>query len=352
MQASDFDYELPEELIAQVPLSDRTNARMMVLDRAEGSISHSGVNSVSEYLQPGDLMVFNNTKVFPARTLGVREDTGGRVELVFVRQIDEETESSGRSVSKWLCIFGSGSKTRAGQRLSLCDGKIHAELCEVLDQGHVVALVDAAEPIMPLLERVGEIPLPPYIGRDVTDADKARYQTVYASQVGAVAAPTAGLHFTDELLGHLAAKGVERCEITLHVGPGTFLPVKVDNVEEHVMHAERYSVGQEAVDAICAAKERGGRIVAVGTTTVRTLEGLWAERGAIEATTGETDIFIYPEYEFGVVDALLTNFHLPKSTLLMMVSAFAGKEFVRRAYEDAVSNSYRFYSYGDCMLII
>ena len=358
MKTSDFDYELPDELIAQNPPAERTDSRMMILNREDRSLLDSGVTSLPEFLQPGDLMVFNNTKVFPARTKGIRADTGGKVELVFVRQMgDEQPSADGGFASKWLCIYGSGSKTKAGQSLSLCDGSVTAEIYAVLDQGHVEVDVLASDPIMDLLDRLGEVPLPPYIGRSMADADsrdvdRGRYQTVYASETGAVAAPTAGLHFTDELFRRLAQKGIERCEITLHVGPGTFLPVKVDDVESHIMHSERYTVSKESAATINETKRAGGRIIAVGTTTARTLEGLYMDRGGIEAASGETDIFIYPPYEFGVIDGLLTNFHLPKSTLLMMVSAFAGEDFVQSAYEDAVSKSYRFYSYGDCMLIL
>jgi S-adenosylmethionine:tRNA ribosyltransferase-isomerase len=351
MKTEDFDYHLPEELIAQFPLEKRTDSRMMVLDRAQKSIAHSQVLNLAEHLREGDLLVFNNTKVFPARTTGVREDTGGKVEMVFVRQLGEEASSAGGFASEWLCIFGSGSKTRVGQKLSLCGGAVKAELTVVLDQGHVEASICTSEPIMDLLEREGQIPLPPYIGRKADSHDKSRYQTVYASESGAVAAPTAGLHFTEELFEKLDSHGIRRCSVTLHVGPGTFLPVKVEDVEAHKMHSEIYCVEAKAADAINSARTDGGRIIAVGTTSVRTLEGVWSKHGGIVPDEGETDIFIYPPHEFKAVDGMFTNFHLPKSTLLMMISAFAGKEYILEAYGRAIEQRYRFYSYGDCMLI-
>lgn len=356
MRTDDFNYELPQELIAQIPPAERTDSRMMVLNRTDRSIENSGVLSLPSFLNEGDLMVFNNTKVFPARTRGVREDTGGKVELVFVQELEPEQESSGSFSSCWLCIFGSGSKTREGQSLVLCGGRLKAKISEVRDQGHIVAAICTEEPVMDVLAKHGEIPLPPYIARDSCDVrserDRERYQTVYASQLGAVAAPTAGLHFTDSLFAELAEKGVNRCEVTLHVGPGTFLPVKVEDVETHVMHSERYAVSRESADAINETRNAGGRIIAVGTTTVRTLEGLFDANGCIEEASGHTDIFIYPPFRFNVVGAILTNFHLPRSTLLMMISAFAGHDYILEAYENAVSEGYRFYSYGDCMLIL
>lgn len=352
MKTSDFDYSLPDELIAQQPLSRRADSKMMVLDRRGCSIGHASVSDLAEYLDPGDLLVFNNTKVFPARTRGVRADTGGKVELVFVRQLGEESASGDGFTSEWLCIYGSGSRNRAGLKLSLCGGAIRAELTKVLDQGHVQATVRADGPIMQVLEKEGEVPLPPYIQRGADASDRSRYQTVFASQTGAVAAPTAGLHFTQELLATLDGRGLRRCEVTLHVGPGTFLPVKADEVEGHTMHSESYVVGHEAADALQAARERGNRIVAVGTTTVRTLEGAYMKHGCIKACEGETEIFIYPPFTFNVVNCLLTNFHLPKSTLLMMVSAFAGRDLILSAYREAVGLRYRFFSYGDCMLIL
>jgi S-adenosylmethionine:tRNA ribosyltransferase-isomerase len=350
MNTSDFDYFLPEELIAQQPLANRTDSRMLVLDRRSGSIDHASVNDIGEYLEPGDLLVFNNTRVFPARTRGVRPDTGGKAELVFVRQLGAETGEV--FSSEWLCICGSGSRKRKGLNLSLCGGAIRAELMAVLDQGHVQAAITTHMPIMQVLEEKGEVPLPPYIQREAGASDRSRYQTVFARQTGAVAAPTAGLHFTEELLDGLEERGLIRCEVTLHVGPGTFLPVKADAVEDHRMHSEHYVIGREGADAIGDARERGNRVTAVGTTTVRTLEGAYLAHGAIGPCEGSTDIFIYPPFDFKVVNCLLTNFHLPKSTLLMMVSAFAGRDLVLSAYREAVAMRYRFFSYGDCMLIL
>lgn len=355
MKTSEFDYELPEELIAQEPPEGRGDSRMMVLDRTTKSIRHSWIRDLPDYLRRGDLLVFNNTKVFPARTRGVRADTGGRVELVFVRQTRAEVLVWPAFESEWLCIFGSGSKTRAGQRLLLCGERIKAELTEVGEHGHVTVKVKTNEPLMQVLEKAGEIPLPPYIERGPKDsrneADRERYQTVFASQAGAVAAPTAGLHFTEELLQAIRKAGADTCEITLHVGPGTFIPVKADDVQDHKMHSEFYSIGKDVAEAVGRTRKSGGRVIAVGTTTTRALEGAWVKWGGIQECSGETDIFIYPPYRFNVVDAMITNFHLPRSTLLMMLSAFAGREFMLEAYQCAVAESYRFYSYGDCMLI-
>lgn len=356
MKTSDFDYFLPPELIAQEPAEERTGSRMLVLDRKTGAITHSSIADLAFFLSKGDLLVFNNTKVFPARTLGFREDTGGKAELLLVEELEGERFEGNVYSSSWICIFGSGSRARPGRKLVLCEGHLSAEIIAVLDSGRVGARLTCREPVMDLLDQYGHIPLPPYITRPAGDRrnsmDRERYQTVYADRVGAVAAPTAGLHFSRELLYSLSMKCINQCQITLHVGPGTFLPVKADNIEEHVMHEERFYVDINAADCIRSARENGGRVVAVGTTTVRTLEAVAARHGHIVPDSGRTDIFIKPPFKFKAVDAMFTNFHLPKSTLLMMVSAFAGREQVLGAYKCAIDAGYRFFSYGDCMLIL
>jgi S-adenosylmethionine:tRNA ribosyltransferase-isomerase len=348
LKASDFDYELPAELIAQQPLPGRSQSRMLVLDRSADGLVHATVAELPRFLRRGDLLVVNDTRVFPARLYGRRDDTGGRVELLLVEEHPDGT---------WTSLFKASGRPRAGLAFSLAEGRLRGEILAVDEGGMVRLRLLAGGPVRDVLELVGAIPLPPYIRREgegtaEREIDRERYQTVFAEKWGAVAAPTAGLHFTPELLDELGRAGVGRAAVTLHVGPGTFKPVKVDEVRDHVMDEERYLVPPESASAINAARAAGGRIVAVGTTTVRTLETVAAPGGHVPAGEGRSGIFIYPPYRFKAVDALLTNFHLPRSTLLMLVSAFAGRERVMAAYRAAVEHHYRFYSYGDCMLIL
>ncbi|MEI8242006.1 MAG: tRNA preQ1(34) S-adenosylmethionine ribosyltransferase-isomerase QueA [bacterium] len=362
MLTSDFDYDLPPELIAQEPPATRTAARMLVLARATGAWEHRGIADLPAFLHAGDLLVLNDTRVFPARLLGAWADTGGAVELLLLERSDP-TDPSDRPVHSpspaetWHCICGSGRRARAGQRATLAAGQVAGEIVEAQGGGRVLARLRCAGPLADVLEAHGRVPVPPYIHRAAGDArgalDRERYQTVYAREPGAVAAPTAGLHFTPELLAALAAQGVPHAFVTLHVGPGTFQPVQVENLDEHRMESERYAVPEATAAALAACRARRGRVVAVGSTTVRTLETVAAAHdGRVVAGSGRTGIFIRPPYAFRAADALLTNFHLPRSTLLAMVSAFAGRERVLAAYREAVAQRYRFFSYGDCMLIL
>jgi len=345
MKTSDFDYYLPEELIAQTPPEKREYARMMVLHRSTGLIEHRFFSDLSEYLNKNDLLIVNNTKVVPARIFGERVDTGGKVELLLIEAISENV---------WESYYR--GKARTGIIVSLADGLIRGEIVEKGSDGRVLIKLSFDGDLFEILEEKGVPPVPPYIKRkkedDRVDMDKMRYQTVFAKERGAVAAPTAGLHFTDEHFSKLFDLGVSKAELTLHVGPGTFAPVKVDNIEDHQMHEERYEITQDATDAIYKTKNAGARVIAVGSTSVRTLETVAQKHLGIVPDSGRSSIFIYPGYEFKVVDAMITNFHLPMSTLIMMVSAFAGKEFTFEAYSKAVEEKYRFFSYGDCMLII
>ena len=356
MLTSDFDYELPQELIAQEPPAERGASRMMVLHRAEGRLEHRHVADLPEYLSVNDLLVLNDTRVFPARIRGQWVDTGGAFELLLVEPVSGDAEAApGENV--WRCITGSGRPVRSGQRAIFAEGNLAAEPLAKNDNGTWDVRLCSAEPLMVVLERYGLTPVPPYIHRSGDERqarlDRERYQTVYARETGAVAAPTAGLHFTESLFDALAAKGVRRATVTLHVGPGTFKPVKTDTVEAHRMDAERYAVPQATVDAIRDCRVRGGRIVAVGSTSVRTLESVAAAHGGeVVATAGSSTIFIYPPYRFQATDMMLTNFHLPRSTLIMMVAALAGRERILAAYREAVRQRYRFFSYGDCMLIV
>ena len=351
MKTSDFDYALPPELIAQVPPAERGTSRMMVLHRATETIEHRHVGDIVDYLAPKDLMVFNDTRVFAARAFGRWEDTPGRVEVLFV-------EPSGLRPGAWTALCRSSRPMKPGRAMVLADGAVRAT---VLDKsardGHVDLALEYEGDLLDILDRTGVPPVPPYIRRGPGDPrvglDRERYQTVYARERGAVAAPTAGLHFSEALLARIDGKGVERRFVTLHVGPGTFRPVKTDAVEDHVMDSERYEIPPDTAAAWAACRARGGRVVAVGSTSVRTLEtSARAHGGAVAAEKSRSSIFIYPPYEFLAVDAMLTNFHLPQSTLLMMVSALAGRDFVLRAYEEAIRERYRFYSYGDCMLVV
>ncbi len=348
MLTSDFNYALPEALIAQEPPAERGTSRMMVVHRQSGRFEHRHVTDLPEYLTQDDLLVVNDTKVFPARLNGVWQDTGGAVELLLTDPLAE---------GDWSCISGSGRPVRAGLRAVFGQGAIVAEILEKTGEGTCRVKFHSDQPLMEAVEAIGKMPVPPYIHRtgDLRQSalDKERYQTIYARETGAVAAPTAGLHFTDELFAALAAKGVARTAVTLHVGPGTFKPVKCATVEAHRMDAERYTVSAATAAAVAQCKARRGRVVAVGSTSVRTLETVAAAHGgSVVASSGASTIFIYPPYTFQVTDAMLTNFHLPQSTLIMMVSALAGRELILAAYAEAIQERYRFFSYGDCMLIL
>jgi S-adenosylmethionine:tRNA ribosyltransferase-isomerase len=346
MKTADFDYTLPPELIAQQPLPDRDAARMLVLNRASGSIQHQQFTAFPRHLRPGELLILNDTKVIPARLIG-QKLTGGEVELLLIEEL---------SASRWLALARPAKRLHEGTEITFENPKsepLRAFIEAKRDAGEVVVRFAGADDLFAALQRVGHVPLPPYIrhGED-EPADCERYQTVFARQPGAVAAPTAGLHFTPRTFEALAQRGVLVHRLTLHVGPGTFKPVATDDIEQHTMHIERFDIPPDTAAAVNAAKRDGRRVVCVGTTTVRALESVADTEGRIRAGAGETDIFIYPPCEFRVADALLTNFHLPRSTLLMLVSAFAGCETVLRAYEEAIRERYRFYSYGDCMLIM
>ena len=359
-RTSDFDFDLPPELIAQEPPAVRTASRMLVLTRATGAWEHRTVADLPHYLRTGDLLVLNNTRVFPARLLGFWDDTGGAVELLLLErtELSDRTDRTAASATEsWLCLCGSGRRARAGQRAIFASGNISGEILAVQGGGRVVVRLQSERPLADVLEEHGRVPVPPYIHRANDDArgslDRERYQTVYAQERGAVAAPTAGLHFTAELLTALQRQGVARAFVTLHVGLGTFQPVQTENLDEHRMESERFIAPAETAAAVDSCRRGGGRVVAVGSTSVRTLESVAAAHdGRIVASCGRTDIFIRPPYAFRVVDALLTNFHLPRSTLLAMVSAFAGREHILAAYREAVAQRYRFFSYGDCMLIV
>ncbi|TMO55146.1 tRNA preQ1(34) S-adenosylmethionine ribosyltransferase-isomerase QueA [Pseudoalteromonas phenolica] len=340
MRVADFSFELPDELIARHPMADRTSSRLLTLDGNTGELGHKIFKDLIEFLNPNDLMIFNNTKVIPARMYG-QKSTGGKVEVLVERVVDEH---------RVLAHVRSSKSPKEGATLIL-EGK--AEATMVARHGELFELEFKGEQtVLNILDDIGHMPLPPYIDRPDTEEDKARYQTVYNEKPGAVAAPTAGLHFDEALLEKIKEKGIETQFITLHVGAGTFQPVRVDSVDEHVMHSEYIEVSQEVVDAIKKTKANGGRVIAVGTTSVRSLESAAkASEGELQPLYGDTDIFIYPGYEFQVVDAMITNFHLPESTLIMLVSAFAGQDHIINAYKTAVTEEYRFFSYGDAMFI-
>ncbi len=340
MNTKDFYYALPEELIAQDPLANRSSSRLMLLNKETGEIEHKHFYDILEYLHPGDCMVLNETKVIPARLYGVKEDTGAQVEVLLLHRRDKE---------HWECLVKPGKKLKPGARISFGDGRLKAEIIDILEEGNRLIRFEYSGIFEEVLDSLGEMPLPPYITHKLED--RTRYNTVYAKEEGSAAAPTAGLHWTKELLEQCEAKGVEILRITLHVGLGTFRPVKMEEVEKHHMHSEYYSVSQEVVDKIKACKKRGGRVICTGTTSCRALESAARESGKIEAKSGWTDIFIYPGFRFKVMDALITNFHLPESTLLMLVSALSSREKILHAYEEAVKERYRFFSFGDAMFI-
>ena len=339
MRTADFDYELPERLIAQTPVEPRDHSRLLVVHRRDGSLEHRHFYDLPEYLRPGDALVINETRVIPARLLGVKEETGVPVEVLLLKRIDKD---------HWETLVRPGRRLKKGVTVSFGGGLLRAEIGDTTDAGGRIVTFIYEGVFEELLDRLGEMPLPPYIHEKLEDP--SQYQTIYAKQEGSAAAPTAGLHFTPELLERIRAKGVEIVPVLLHVGLGTFRPVKVENIEEHEMHSEYFEVTGDAARRVNAARERGGRVVAVGTTSVRTLESA-AENGRLVAQRGDTSIFIKPGYRFQLVDALITNFHLPGSTLIMLVSALAGREKILNAYRTAVEERYRFFSFGDAMFI-
>lgn len=339
MLLTDFDYDLPEELIAQTPVEPRNSSRFMVLDPVTEEIEHRHFYDLKEYVEPGDTLIFNDTRVMPARLLGWREGSGGKVEVFLLRRIDGDT---------WETLVKPGRKARAGQVVRFSD-ELTCTVQDNTDFGGRIVKFSYSGIFEEILDRLGETPLPPYIHEKLTD--KERYQTVYSREQGSAAAPTAGLHFTREQMQELKDMGVNLGFVTLHVGLGTFRPVSVDTIEDHVMHSEYYSIPQETADLIMAAKAAGKRVIAVGTTSIRTLESAAEAVGQIKGKSGWTDIFIYPGYQFKIVDGIITNFHLPKSTLIMLISAFAGREFTLEAYSTAVQERYRFFSFGDAMMV-
>ncbi|MCR5304845.1 MAG: tRNA preQ1(34) S-adenosylmethionine ribosyltransferase-isomerase QueA [Lachnospiraceae bacterium] len=342
MKTSDFYYDLPEELIAQDPLEDRSSSRLMVLNREKGEISHRHFYELPKLLKSGDSLVLNDTKVIPARLMGRRAGTGGAVEVLLLKRLENEHDT-------WEALVNPGKKCRPGQELEFGEGLLKAQVLDILDDG-VRKIRFIYEGIFEeILDRLGEMPLPPYIKHKLKDRD--RYQTVYARFEGSAAAPTAGLHFTEKLLDEIRDRGVDVIYVTLHVGLGTFRPVKEENILDHHMHTETYRISSDAAQRINACRDRGNRVICVGTTAVRTLESASDEDGRVRACSGDTDIFIYPGYRFKATDALITNFHLPESTLIMLVSALAGRDFVLRAYREAVDERYRFFSFGDAMFI-
>lgn len=339
MNKSDFDFYLPEELIAQTPLEKRDTSRLLHLDKQTGEIVHKHFYDIKQYLHEGDCLVLNDSRVLPARLIGARP-TGGTVELVLLKDLGD---------NRWECLSRPGRKTKPGQELVFGNGELTAVVEEVTLGGNRIVKFSYEGIFLEILERLGKMPLPPYIKEELQDSE--RYQTVYSKELGSAAAPTAGLHFTKELLAGIADMGVKICYVTLHVGLGTFRPVKADKIEDHEMHSEFCIVPEETAETVNAVKRAGGRVIAVGTTSCRTLESFTTEDGTLQATSGWTNIFIYPGYKFKCIDALITNFHLPESTLIMLVSALAGRENILNAYNTAVKERYRFFSFGDAMMI-
>ena len=340
MDIKDFYYDLPEGMIAQTPLEDRTASKLMVLNRKTHEITHKHFYDIVDYLNPGDCLVMNNTRVIPARLYGVKEGSGGKIEFLLLKRINIDT---------WEVILKPGRKARQGARFVFGDGLLKAEVIEVRDDGNRIVRFEFDGVWEEILDKLGEMPLPPYIKEKLQD--KNRYQTVYSKIEGSAAAPTAGLHFTDALIEKIKEKGVKVAFVTLHVGLGTFRPVSCDNIEDHHMHSEYYEVSAETAGIINETRKSGGRIIAVGTTSVRTLESVASDDGTIPTQSGNTQIFIYPGYKFKVVDALITNFHLPESTLLMLISALYDREHIMDAYKEAIAENYRFFSFGDAMFI-
>ncbi len=340
MNIKDFYYDLPQEMIAQTPLEDRTASKLMVLNRETNEISHKHFYDIIEYLNEGDCLVMNNTRVIPARLFGTKEGSGGKIEFLLLKRLD---------INTWEIILRPGKKARIGSRFVFGDGILRAEVIDILEEGNRIVRFEFDGVWEEILDTLGEMPLPPYIKEKLED--KNRYQTVYSKIEGSAAAPTAGLHFTTELLDRIKKKGVKVAFVTLHVGLGTFRPVSTENIEDHHMHSEYYEISKETADIINETKKSGGRIVAVGTTSVRTLESVADTDGRVTAKSGDTQIFIYPGYKFKIVDALITNFHLPESTLLMLISALYDRESIMNAYNVAIKENYRFFSFGDSMFI-
>ncbi len=340
MKTSDFYFDLPESQIAQDPLSDRSSSRLMLLNKNTGDVEHHVFKDIIDYLNPGDCLVINNTKVIPARLYGVKEDTGASIEVLLLKRMENDV---------WETLVKPGKKMRPGAKVVFGDGLLKAEVLDIVEEGNRKIKFSYDGIFEEILDQLGEMPLPPYITHKLED--KNRYQTVYAKHDGSAAAPTAGLHFTKELLDAIQAKGIKIANVTLHVGLGTFRPVKVDDVTQHHMHSEFYMVDEEAANIINETKKNGGRVISVGTTSTRTLETVADENGYIKPCSGWTQIFIYPGYSFKCIDALITNFHLPESTLLMLVSALSSKEYILNAYNTAVKEGYRFFSFGDAMFI-
>ena len=341
LKTSDFNFELPKELIAQDPLEDRSASKLLMVDKRTGEWKHEIFHNIADYLHPGDCLVLNNTKVLPARLLGIKEDTGAAVEVLLLKRRENDI---------WETLVKPGKKARPGAKITFGDGILKGEIIDIVDEGNRLIQFHYEGIFEEILDQLGEMPLPPYITHKLKD--KNRYQTVYAKNEGSAAAPTAGLHFTKELLEKVKEKGVNIAHVTLHVGLGTFRPVKVDDVESHHMHSEFYIVEEDQAKLINDTKKAGKRVIAVGTTSCRTLESATGEDGILKSGSGWTEIFIYPGYHFKMIDALITNFHLPESTLVMLVSALAGKENIMHAYETAVQEKYRFFSFGDAMIII
>jgi len=340
LKVKDFDFDLPQEYIAQHPIAKRDESKLLILDKKTGNIEHRKFKDIIEYLRDGDCLILNNTKVLPARLFGIKENTGGKMEFLLLKRISKDT---------WETLVKPGKRAKIGSKFIFGDGKLKAEIMDIGEDGSRIVNFEYEGIFEQVLDELGQMPLPPYITEQLEDKD--RYQTVYSKELGSAAAPTAGLHFTQELLGKIEEKGIKIGYVTLHVGLGTFRPVKSDTIEEHHMHSEYYEMSKETAELINRTKENGGRVIAVGTTSCRTLESIADERGNVKAKSGWTDIFIYPGYKFKVLDALITNFHLPQSTLIMLVSALAGKEKVMNAYKIAVEEKYRFFSFGDAMFI-
>ncbi len=340
MELRDFYFDLPNELIAQEPIKERQMSRLMVLEKQSGQVSHKIFKDIVDYVERGDTLILNDTRVIPARLLGKKQDTGGKIEFILLKRIENDT---------WEVILKPARKAKLGAKFSFGDGELVAEVVGILDDGRRLVKFEYEGVFESILDKVGNMPLPPYITKRLED--KERYQTVYSKHKGSAAAPTAGLHFTLELLDDLKNKGVNIVYVTLHVGLGTFRPVKVNNIKEHTMHSEYFSISKEACDIINDTKKNGKKIFAVGTTSSRVLETVANDDGIVNPRVGETNIFIYPGYKFKVVDSLITNFHLPESTLLMLVSAMAGRENILKAYDEAIKERYRFFSFGDAMLI-
>ena len=341
MKTSDFYYDLPQELIAQTPLEPRDSSRLMVLNRKTGEVSHSHFYNIMDYLRPGDCLILNDSRVLPARIYGIKEGTGAKVEFLLLNQKEQDV---------WEVLAGPGKRAKPGTFFQFGGGLLRAEVLKVCEDGNRIVRFHYQGNFYQILDQIGQMPLPHYITAELKD--KERYQTVYAKDVGSAAAPTAGLHFTPELLKCVQEKGIKLAFVTLHVGLGTFRPVSAEVITDHKMHAEHYSISQEAVDTILETKKNGGRVIAVGTTSCRTVESVATFEGELKACDGWTSIFIYPGYSFKVLDGLITNFHLPESTLIMLVSALAGRENILHAYEIAVREKYRFFSFGDAMIII